>query len=127
MKFNGKRFPTRSKRVSKIAGVMNKTEQAYADHLQTLVLTGEVLHFDYEPESLRLAPKTFYLPDFRVIMADSTIEFHEVKACTANNDFLCEDDARVKFKIAAQVHWMYGFRMVGVRRGVVVKQECINC
>jgi hypothetical protein len=88
---------------------------------------GEVLHYDYEPERLRLADNTYYVPDFRVLMADGTIEFHEVKACKASDAFLCEDDARVKFKVAAEQHWMYGWRMVGLRGGVVVKQEVLNC
>ena len=126
MKFQKNKFRSRSKRTQKTAGEMNKTEQAYANILKNRQLAGEVLHYDYEPERLKLAGNTFYVPDFRVIMADRTIEFHEVKACTSTNKLLCEDDARVKFKIAADIHWMYGWRMVGLRKGVVVLNEALN-
>jgi hypothetical protein len=106
---------------------MNKTEASYAYVLKMRQLAGEILHYDYEPERLRLADNTYYVPDFRVLMADGTIEFHEVKAVTVNGKVLCEDDARVKFKVAAELHWMYGWRMVGLRKGVVVREESLNC
>jgi hypothetical protein len=106
---------------------MNRTEAAYAHILKLRTLAGEILHYDYEPERLRLADNTYYVPDFRVIMVDHTIEFHEVKAVTVAGQMLCEDDARVKFKVAAETHWMYGWRMVGLRKGTVVKEESLNC
>lgn len=121
------KFRAGSKRPQKSPGEMNKTESAYAAILEREQGTGTILHYDYEPERLRLADNTYYVPDFRVIVADGTIEFHEVKAATQNNGFLCEDDARVKFKVAAETHWMYGWKMVGLRKGVVVKEECLNC
>ena len=122
-----KRHRSRAKRPQKLAWQMNRTEAAYAAVLKIRCLAGEILHYDYEPERLRLADNTYYVPDFRVLMADGTIEFHEVKACTAKDAFLCEDDARVKWKVAAEVHWMYGWRMVGMRKGNVVKEEILNC
>ena len=117
----------RSKRPQKTPGVMNKTEAAYAHILKLRMMANEILHYDYEPERLKLADNTYYVPDFRVIMADKTIEFHECKAVTADDKMLCEDDARAKFKIAAETHWMYGWRMVGLRKGNVVKEEALNC
>ena len=117
----------RSKRPQKLAGEMNRTEASYAHILKLRQLAGEVLHYDYEPERLRLADNTYYVPDFRVLMADGTIEFHEVKAVTVTGKVLCEDDARVKFKVAAETHWMYGWKMVGLRKGVVVHEESLNC
>lgn len=120
------KFTRAKSRPKQIPGQMNKTEAAYARVLKLRMLAKEILHYDYEPERLRLADNTYYVPDFRVIMADGTIEFHEVKACTSSNAFLCEDDARVKFKVAAETHWMYGWRMVGLRKGNVVKEEALN-
>jgi hypothetical protein len=120
--FGRKRYKSHSKRQRKSPGQLNKTEQAYSRVLEAMKSKG-----DYESERLRLADNTYYVPDFRVLMADGTIEFHEVKACKASSAFLCEDDARVKFKVAAEQHWMYGWRMVGLRGGVVVKQEVLNC
>ena len=122
-----RQFRARSKRPQKPQGEMNKTEASYAYVLKMRQLAGEILHYDYEPERLRLADNTYYVPDFRVLMADGTIEFHEVKAVTVNGKVLCEDDARVKFKVAAELHWMYGWRMVGLRKGVVVIDEALNC
>ncbi len=116
-----------AKRPQKTPGKMNQTESAYAHILKLRQLAGEVLHYDYEPERLRLADNTYFVPDFRVLMADSTIEFHEVKAVAKEGKLLCEDDARVKFKVASETHWMYGWRMVGLRRGNVVFEEALNC
>lgn len=127
MTFPKRKFRSRSKRPQKSPGQMNKTEAAYAHILKMRKLAGEVLHYDYEPERLRLADNTYYVPDFRVVMADLTIEFHECKAVTVTNKLLCEDDARAKFKIAADSHWMYGWRMVGLRKGNVVYEEALNC
>lgn len=90
-----------------IPGTMNKTEQAYADHLRLLMLAGEVLSYEFEPLKLRLADKTFYTPDFMVVRKGGLIELHEVKG-------FWEDDARVKIKVAAKQHWMFTF--VGVMR-----------
>lgn len=103
----------RIKRRKHVAGEMNQTEAAYASVLFARKAAGEIIDYAFEPERLRLAANTYYVPDFRVLLADGTIEFHEVKACTAAGKMLCEDDAMVKFKVAAETHWMYGFRMCG--------------
>lgn len=85
---------------------MNGTERAYADYLWQRQLAGEVLRYDFEAEKLRLADNTFYTPDFRVVLADLSIEMHEVKG-------FWQDDARVKIKVAAQLH---PYRFIGVRK-----------
>lgn len=85
---------------------MNKTESDYAMHLEILRAAGQVKRWDFEPAKLRLADKTWYTPDFRVVMSDDTIEFHEVKG-------FWRDDARVKIKIAAEHH---PYRFVAVKR-----------
>lgn len=92
---------------------MNKTELAYAEFLRERKMLGEVLDYEYEPVTFSLAKNTRYTPDFLVVMADLTIEIHEVKACRASGAFLCEDDARAKWKIAAEKNWMFTFRMCG--------------
>lgn len=85
---------------------MNQTEARYADHLAMLEREGKVVGWDYEGFKLRLADKTFYTPDFLVILADGRIELHEVKGHW-------EDDARVKIKVAAaQKPW---FTFVAVK------------
>lgn len=85
-------------------GQMNKLEKAYASELQKNVYAGQIEAFRFEPINLRLAPKTFYKPDFLVVTQH--IEFHEVKGHW-------EDDARVKIKVAAEIYpW---FRFIAVQ------------
>jgi hypothetical protein len=85
-------------------GVMNKTEQAYAEHLELLRRDGFIEWFKFEGLKLRLADNCFYTPDFFVMDADKTLCAHEVKG-------YWQDDARAKIKIAAD---MYPFKFVAV-------------
>ena len=93
----------------------NKTERAYAQHLEFHRVAGDILRWDFEPEKLRLADLTYYTPDFRVIYPDGTIEFHEVKG-------FMRDDAMVKIKVAAEQH---PYRFVMVRRAKGGKWDVI--
>lgn len=86
-------------------GAMNKTEQAYAEHLARLKSTGEVLWFKFEGMKFRLADSTFYTPDFVVMRADGSLEAHEVKG-------FWQDDAKVKIKVAAD---LYPLRFIAVK------------
>lgn len=88
-------------------GVMNRTEAAYAEHLRIRQLAGEVQWFAFESVKLKLAPLTFWTPDFAVLLADDTLELHEVKG-----GFI-EDDAMVKIKCAAE---KYPLRVVMAQR-----------
>jgi len=76
-------------------GSMNKTEAAYAQHLELLKRAGEVAWYRFEGVKLRLADNTFYTPDFAVMLADGTMECHETKG-------FMQDDANVKIKVAAE-------------------------
>jgi hypothetical protein len=76
------------------AGTMNKTEAAYAARLEAQRQAGDVLWWAFECLKLRLADSTFYSPDFIVLVANGTLEAHEVKG-------YWQDDARAKIKIAA--------------------------
>ena len=76
------------------AGAMNKTEAAYANHLEALRRDGDVRWWKFEGVKLRLADNTFYTPDFAVMAADGVLEMHETKG-------FWRDDARVKIKVAA--------------------------
>lgn len=86
-------------------GQMNKTEAAYAQHLEARKAAGEVLWYRFEGIKLRLADNTFYSPDFAVLLADGTLECHEVKGHWM-------DDARVKIKVAAD---QYPMRFIAVK------------
>lgn len=82
-------------------GTMNKLEEKYSLYLNGLKTTGEIIDYRYEAIKLRLADKTFYTPDFAVFYPDR-IELHECKGHW-------EEDARVKWKVAAEMHWMFKF------------------
>ena len=84
---------------------MNSLERRYADHLRSLQLAGEIHSFAFERHNLKLADKTYYKPDFEVMLPDGTIEFHEVKG-------FMQDDANVKIKVAAQQFPQYVFHLV---------------
>ncbi len=83
-----------------IPGTMNRTEAAYAAHLEQLILAGDVVSYIFECVRLVIGTKRCtYMPDFMVILPTGVIEFHEVKG-------YFRDDARVKIKAAAkQFHW----------------------
>lgn len=87
-------------------GRMNKTETAYAEYLAARRHIGDVLWFRFEGLKLRLADRTFYTPDFAVIVAGGSLELHEVKG-------FMEEDAAVKLKSAAA---QYPFALRIVRR-----------
>jgi hypothetical protein len=81
-------------------GAMNKTEAEYSAFLNLRRMAGEVAWFKFEAVTLRLAKATTYKPDFLVMLADGSLECHEVKG-------FWQDDARVKIKVAAE---LYPFR-----------------
>lgn len=93
----GHLHPSHAKASKPTVDAMNGTERKYADYLEQCRKRGDILRWDFEPVKLRLADSTFYTPDFRVILHDGTEEYHEVKG-------FWRDDARVKIKVAAEMH-----------------------
>ncbi len=87
-------------------GRMNKTEAAYEQLLFARRHLGEVLFYRFEAHKLRLADNTFYTPDFTVIVADGSTEYHEVKGYWT-------DKARAKTKVAASQH---PYRFIAIKR-----------
>lgn len=85
-------------------GEMNKTEAAYAAHLDQRISAGEIAAYWFERLTLKLAADTRYTPDFMVQLPCGTIEIHEVKG-------FWEDDALVKIKVAAS---LFPFRFIAV-------------
>jgi Protein of unknown function (DUF1064) len=75
---------------------MNGMEKKYAAYLELRRITGEILEWRFEPLKLRLAPKTYYTPDFLLLMHDGKIELHETKG-------FMEEDANVKIKVAMEM------------------------
>lgn len=83
---------------------MNKTETRYAEQLELLKKAGEIIDWQYEAVKFKLAPNTYYTPDFMVVREDM-ITFCEIKG------FLRED-ANVKFKAVADKFWMFKWEMI---------------
>ena len=88
-------------------GRMNGLEKRYAAHLQIRKTVGEIRDWKFEPLKLKLAPSTFFNPDFGVLMPNGVTELHEAKGHW-------EDDARVKIKVAAETFRTW-FKLVAVR------------
>ncbi len=88
--------------IRKQPGQMNGLETRYSQVLEARK-SSDVEWWAFEAIKLRLAKKTFYTPDFLVMLKDGTLEVHEVKG-------FWEDDARVKIKVAAS---LFPFRFFG--------------
>jgi hypothetical protein len=87
-------------------GQKNKTEESYGQELELRKRAGEIAWYAFEAMKFRLADKTFYTPDYMVMLADGTLEAHEVKG-------YWEDDARVKIKVAAE---MFPIRFIAIQK-----------
>lgn len=99
----------------KAPGQMNKLEASYAQHLKELQQFGQIAGFFYESMKFKLADKTYYTPDFLVLMTDGFIELHEVKG-------FWEDDARVKIKVAAD-KFPFKFKAIKKTNGQWVTED----
>jgi len=102
-------FRAKGNTTRRVAGSMNKTEQAYAALLQCRKDAGEIHHWQFEAMALRLADRTTYTPDFFIIMADGSIVFHEVKG-------FWQGTGRVKIKVAAELHPWFEFTAVQLKK-----------
>jgi hypothetical protein len=94
---------------------MNGLEKRYAAHLELRKTVGEILDWKFEPLKLKLAPATFWTPDFGVQMPDGRVELHEAKGHW-------EDDARVKIKWAGK-DFSRWFRILAVREITLGKRD----
>lgn len=81
-------------------GEMNKGELAYANHLQGLKAAGLVRSWAFEHDKLRLGLRCYLTPDFTVVMADGSVEHHEVKGRKGRR-YHVREDAMIKLRVAA--------------------------
>jgi len=90
---------------------MNKLEALYArEVLGIRQMAGEIVSWKYEAVKLRLAKRTWYTPDFMIYFKDH-IEIHETKG-------FWRDDARAKFKVAAEMFPEFKFVAVQYKKGI---------
>ena len=87
----------------RVPGEMNPLEAAYS---LTLKDRTDIVQTWFEGWTFKLAKDTRYTPDFIVMLADGTLEAHEVKG-------FMEDDAWVKLKVFAE---KFPLRTLLVRR-----------
>lgn len=106
------KFQRHGRGTRRTPGEMNKPEKAYAAHLDQLLKASEISWYGFEKVTFKLAPDTRYTPDFMVMLNDGQIEFHEVKGGkkkkiggvdTGERTFWCEEDAKLKIKLAAEI------------------------
>ncbi len=87
-------------------GVMNKTEAAYARHLDALKFSGEILEYWFEEIKFKIGTSAcWYEPDFLVQVKGGAMEIHECKGHW-------QEDALVKIKSLAL---RYPFRVIAVQ------------
>lgn len=83
-------------------GVMNRTEARVAAYLERERAAGRVVAFYFDAVSLRLADATHYRPDFLVLLPHCVGVQDVVRIVILEVKGHWEDDARAKFKIAAE-------------------------
>lgn len=90
------------------AGTMNKTEARFFEEwVKPRLITGELVDWWFEEWKFKLAPATYYEPDFILQYADGLLVAYEVKGARQVKQAdgskiskpLYEDDAIVKVKI----------------------------
>lgn len=116
-------------RVRKRAGEMNKTEAAFSDELRRMQSVGEILWWQWDCMTLRLADRTHYHPDFAVLYADGTLVLIDTKGCTKKDGkyrAFCEEDAWLKLKILAEnfpIYFAVAYRLPKKAGGEWVIEE----
>ena len=81
-------------------GTMNRSETAFAQHLDMQKLSNKVLWYQFEGIKLMLAKNTSITVDFAVLPASGVLEMIDVKGSKA----MFTDDARAKMKVAAVMY-----------------------
>jgi len=102
-------FKAKGNTTRRVAGKMNRTEEAYSKVLEAKKLAGEIHHWQFEAMALRLADRTTYTPDFLLIDKDGFISFIEVKG-------FWQGTGRVKIKVAAELHPWFEFTAVQLKK-----------
>lgn len=102
-------------------GEMNKTEARYAQHLEALKASGEVLWWGFEVVKLRLAKRTWLTVDF-LVQVDTGFELHEVKGRKGKR-YWATEDGKLKAKFAAEQFPFWPLRIVWPAKGGGWAQE----
>ena len=102
--------------------MMNKGEKLYAEFLRRRMLAGEVKSYLFEGDTLPLAYRCDYTPDFRVVLSDGRIEYHECKG-KKGKSYYAREDARIKIKVAASLYPQFAFCVVWLDQGTWKRKD----
>jgi hypothetical protein len=123
------RYFTKARRPPHRRQGMNKAEEKYAAVLEAQKLAGDIDAYVYEGIKLKLADNTYYSPDF-VVVTPEYVTLIELKARWRKRDGTSvthwEDDARVKYKVAAEQFWWFRFAVVYYDKAHGWKMEYFN-
>ena len=91
-------------------------------------LAGEIKSFQYEWIKFNITDgmvgrRATYTPDFMVVMPDSHIEFHEVKALWGRKRLGFREDAKVKLQVCASQNRQFGWKVVWRDNGIWKEKE----
>jgi hypothetical protein len=96
------------------AGVMNKTEKRFYDEIiWPGIATREITESRYESEKFKIAPRTFYTPDFSIIWSDPK----KKKTYVEIKGGFIREKASLKFKATASKYPEYNWKMWQYTRG----------
>lgn len=85
-------------------GGRSAVEMKYGARLHAMRAAGEILSAEEQPEAVVLpAHRCTYTADYRVVLADGSVEFHEVKVGSKKGPVYYDGEARLKTKLAARV------------------------
>lgn len=94
-----------------LGGYRSKLEVEYAEHLYRLKMFGVIKSYVYEIDKIYYTPTLVrpacYTPDFTVLMADGTLEFHETKGYMWAKDkirYRCVQDFLNRQSIKIQIY-----------------------
>ena len=79
-------------------GQMNRTEAAYAQHLELQKRAGVIAWWAFDAVKLRLAENCFLSVDFFVMTASGELQAQDVKGSKA----IITDDAKIKMRVCAE-------------------------
>lgn len=90
-----------------VPGQMNKTEESYAAELEMRRVAGEVLRWEFEAVTFKLAADCRLTPDFMVELANGEIEFVDTKGTGP-----IDPVSKVKMRLAADKFYEFRFAML---------------
>lgn len=84
-------------------GEPSKVERDYGSRLESMRMAGELRAIQPQPEAIELGHRCSYTCDWQLVLADGSVEWHEVKGRKGSRPWFRDDGARVKVRVAARL------------------------